>query len=87
MHIVWHIQSYDWKAFGDRFVAQNLGLEREAYTTQISNYDNLSAIFDAMKRINTIMIDMNRDFWQYMFDGVFQAEDQGGRSGFECHAS
>ena len=50
--------SYDWKAFGNRFVAENLGLEREEYTTQISNYDNLSAVFDAMKRINTIMIDM-----------------------------
>ena len=54
---------YDWKAFGNQFVAEKLGLEREEYTTQISNYDNLSAIFDAMKRINTVMIDMNRDFW------------------------
>lgn len=53
---------YDWKAFGNQFVAEKLGLEREEYTTQISNYDNLGAIFDAMKRINTIMIDMNRDF-------------------------
>ena len=44
---------YDWKAFGTKFVAEKLGLEREEYTTQISNYDNLSAIFDAMKRINT----------------------------------
>ena len=58
--------AYDWKAFGNRFVAEKLGLEREEYTTQISNYDNLSAIFDAMKRVNTIMIDMNRDFWQYI---------------------
>ena len=49
---------YDWKAFGNRFVAEKLGLEREEYTTQISNYDNLSAIFDAMKRINTVMIAM-----------------------------
>ena len=57
---------YDWKTFGNRFVAEKLGLEREEYTTQISNYDNLGAIFDTMKRINTIMIDMNRDFWQYI---------------------
>ena len=57
---------YDWKAFGNKFVSEKLGLEREEYTTQISNYDNLSAIFDAMKRINTVMIDMNRDFWQYI---------------------
>ena len=48
--------AYDWKAFGNKFVAEKLGLEREEYTTQISNYDNLGAIFDAMKRINTIMI-------------------------------
>ncbi|MDY2642198.1 MAG: lyase family protein, partial [Mediterranea sp.] len=52
---------YDWKAFGNRFVSEKLGLEREEYTTQISNYDCLGAIFDAMKRINTVMIDMNRD--------------------------
>lgn len=53
---------FDWKAFGNKFVSEKLGLEREEYTTQISNYDGLGAIFDAMKRINTIMIDMNRDF-------------------------
>ena len=57
---------FDWKAFGNKFVAEKLGLEREEYTTQISNYDNLGTIFDTMKRINTIMIDMNRDFWQYI---------------------
>ncbi|MEG0037597.1 MULTISPECIES: adenylosuccinate lyase [Bacteroides] len=73
--------SYDWKAFGDRFVAQNLGLEREAYTTQISNYDNLSAIFDAMKRINTIMIDMNRDFWQYISMEYFKQKIKAGEVG------
>ncbi len=72
---------YDWKVFGDRFVAQNLGLEREAYTTQISNYDNLSAIFDAMKRINTIMIDMNRDFWQYISMEYFKQKIKAGEVG------
>lgn len=54
--------AYDWKKFGDKFVEEKLGLQREAYTTQISNYDNLSAVFDAMKRIQTIVIDMDRDF-------------------------
>ena len=55
---------YDWREFGQRFVRENLGLEREEYTTQISNYDCLGAVFDAMKRINTIIIDLDRDFWQ-----------------------
>ncbi|MCI6803260.1 MAG: lyase family protein, partial [Prevotellaceae bacterium] len=52
---------YDWKAFGNKFVSEKLGLEREQWTTQISNYDNMGAIFDAMKRINTIIIDLDRD--------------------------
>ncbi len=57
---------YDWKAFGNKFVSEKLGLVREEWTTQISNYDNLAAVFDALKRIDTIMIDLNRDFWQYI---------------------
>ncbi|MEG2573458.1 MAG: adenylosuccinate lyase [Bacteroides sp.] len=73
--------SFDWKVFGDRFVAEKLGLEREEYTTQISNYDNLSAIFDAMKRINTIMIDMNRDFWQYISMEYFKQKIKEGEVG------
>ena len=72
---------YDWKAFGDRFVSEKLGLEREAYTTQISNYDGLGAIFDAMKRINTIMIDMNRDFWQYISMEYFKQKIKAGEVG------
>ena len=56
----------DWKAFGNHFVNDVLGLQREQWTTQISNYDNLAAIFDGLKRINTILIDLNRDFWQYI---------------------
>ena len=71
----------DWKAFGNRFVAEKLGLEREEYTTQISNYDNLGAIFDAMKRINTIMIDMNRDFWQYISMEYFKQKIKEGEVG------
>ena len=72
---------YDWKAFGNQFVAEKLGLEREEYTTQISNYDNLSAIFDAMKRINTVMIDMNRDFWQYISMEYFKQKIKAGEVG------
>ena len=72
---------YDWKQFGNRFVAEKLGLEREEYTTQISNYDNLSAVFDAMKRINTIMVDMNRDFWQYISMEYFKQKIKAGEVG------
>ena len=72
---------YDWKSFGNRFVAEKLGLEREEYTTQISNYDNLGAIFDTMKRINTIMIDMNRDFWQYISMEYFKQKIKAGEVG------
>lgn len=71
----------DWKRFGDRFVADKLGLEREEYTTQISNYDNLSAVFDAMKRLNTVMIDMNRDFWQYISMEYFKQKIKEGEVG------
>ena len=73
--------TYDWKAFGNRFVSEKLGLQREEYTTQISNYDNLGAIFDAMKRINTIMIDMNRDFWQYISMEYFKQKIKAGEVG------
>ena len=72
---------YDWKAFGNKFVSEKLGLEREEYTTQISNYDNLSAIFDAMKRINTIMIDLDRDFWQYVSMEYFKQKIKAGEVG------
>lgn len=73
--------TYDWKAFGNKFVAEKLGLEREEYTTQISNYDNLGAIFDTMKRINTIMIDLDRDFWQYVSMGYFKQKIKAGEVG------
>lgn len=72
---------YDWKAFGSRFVSEKLGLEREEYTTQISNYDNLGAVFDAMKRINTIMIDLDRDFWQYVSMEYFKQKIKAGEVG------
>lgn len=71
----------DWKAFGNRFVSEKLGLEREEYTTQISNYDNLGALFDAMKRINTIIIDLDRDFWQYVSMEYFKQKIKAGEVG------
>ena len=72
---------YDWKAFGNHFVNDVLGLKREEWTTQISNYDNLAAIFDAMKRINTILIDLNRDFWQYISMEYFKQKIKAGEVG------
>ena len=72
---------YDWRAFGNRFVSERLGLEREECTTQISNYDNLGAVFDALKRINTIMIDMNRDFWMYISMEYFKQKIKAGEVG------
>ena len=72
---------YDWKAFGNRFVSEKLGLEREQWTTQISNYDNLGAIFDAMKRINTIIIDLDRDFWMYVSMEYFKQKIKAGEVG------
>lgn len=73
--------AYDWRAFGNKFVAEKLGLEREEYTTQISNYDCLGAIFDAMKRINTILIDLDRDFWQYVSMEYFRQKVKAGEVG------
>ncbi len=73
--------SYDWKAFGNKFVSEKLGLEREQWTTQISNYDNLGAIFDAMKRINTIIIDLDRDFWMYVSMEYFKQKIKAGEVG------
>ena len=72
---------YDWREFGSRFVSESLGLEREEYTTQISNYDCLGAIFDAMKRINTIIIDLDRDFWQYVSMEYFRQKIKEGEVG------
>ena len=71
----------DWKAFGNKFVSEKLGLQREEYTTQISNYDNLAALFDAMRRINTIIIDMDRDFWQYISMEFFKQKIKAGEVG------
>ena len=72
---------YDWKAFGDRFVSEKLGLERELWTTQISNYDHLGSIFDAIRRINTIIIDLDRDFWMYISMEYFKQKIKAGEVG------
>lgn len=71
----------DWKKFGNDFVSKKLGLKREEYTTQISNYDNLASVFDAMKRIHTIVIDLNRDFWQYVSMEYFKQKIKAGEVG------
>ena len=72
---------YDWRDFGNRFVSEKLGLEREQYTTQISNYDWLGALFDAMRRINTIIIDLDRDFWMYISMDYFKQKIKKGEVG------
>ena len=71
----------DWRSFANTFVGERLGLQREQYTTQISNYDNLGAIFDTLKRINTIIIDMDRDFWQYISMNYFKQKIKEGEVG------
>jgi adenylosuccinate lyase len=71
----------DWKQFGDEFVSKKLGLTREEYTTQISNYDNLAALFDGLKRINTILLDLAKDFWQYISMEYFKQKIKTGEIG------
>ncbi len=72
---------YDWREFGNLFVSEKLGLEREQWTTQISNYDWLGALFDAMRRINTIVIDLDRDFWMYISMEYFKQKIKAGEVG------
>ena len=71
----------DWREFGNQFVAEKLGLEREAYTTQISNYDAIGAVFDALRRVNTIIIDLDRDFWMYISMEYFKQKIKKGEVG------
>ncbi|MDR0186800.1 adenylosuccinate lyase [Prevotella brunnea] len=72
---------YDWKAFGDKFVSEKLGLCREQFTTQISNYDHLGSIFDAIRRVNTIIIDLDRDIWMYISMEYFKQKIKAGEVG------
>lgn len=71
----------DWKEFGNSFVSNSLGLQREQYTTQISNYDFMGALFDAMRRINTIVIDLDRDLWMYISMDYFKQKIKAGEVG------
>ena len=71
----------NWREFGNRFLAEKLGIQREEWTTQISNYDNLAALFDAMRRINTIILDVDKDFWQYISMEYFKQQIKAGEVG------
>ncbi len=73
--------SVNWEEFADKFCKVNLGLERSRYTTQIAHYDNYSAVFDAMKRINNIILDLDRDFWMYISMGYFKQKIKKGEVG------
>ena len=72
---------YNWRDFGNRFVAEKLGLQREQWTTQISNYDQLGACFDAIRRLNTVIIDLDRDFWMYISMEYFKQKIKAGEVG------
>lgn len=71
----------DWAAFANRFVTEKLGLQRSQFTTQIAHYDNYGAIFDAMKRINTILLDLDRDMWTYISMNYFRQKIKKGEVG------
>lgn len=71
----------DWKKFGNDFLAVNLGISREQFTTQISNYDNLAALLDALKRIDSIIMDFDRDMWMYISMGYFKQRIKEGEVG------
>ena len=71
----------DWRAFANRFVANHLGLEREQWTTQISNYDHLASVLDALRRLNTIIINLDRDCWMYISMDYFKQQIKAGEVG------
>ncbi len=73
--------TYDWAAFADRFVNEGLGLCRSRYTTQIEHYDNLAAIFDNLRRIDTILTDLCRDMWMYISEEYFKQQIKAGEVG------
>ena len=82
-----HLVAYpntDWVSLSDNFLNESLGLKRLKYTTQIDHYDDMVQIFDTIKRINTILIDLDRDIWSYISIGYFnQTIKKGSGSGFE----
>jgi adenylosuccinate lyase len=71
----------DWKSFGATFVQEKLGLQHSFPTTQIEHYDHMAALFDCLKRINTIIIDLNRDFWTYVSMEYFKQKIKKGEVG------
>jgi adenylosuccinate lyase len=71
----------DWKAFGSKFVQEKLGLQHSFPTTQIEHYDHMAALFDCLKRINTIIIDLNRDIWTYVSMDYFKQKIKKGEVG------
>lgn len=71
----------DWRSFGAKFLSEKLGIVREEYTTQISNYDNLAALFDALARINNIILDLDRDMWMYISMEYFKQKIKAGEVG------
>nr|WP_299069017.1 adenylosuccinate lyase [uncultured Allomuricauda sp.] len=71
----------DWKVFGQQFVQEKLGLHHSFPTTQIEHYDHMAALFDCLKRINTIYIDLNRDFWTYISMDYFKQKIKKGEVG------
>jgi adenylosuccinate lyase len=71
----------DWKAFGSKFVQEKLGLQHSFPTTQIEHYDHMAALFDALKRINTILIDLDRDVWTYVSMEYFKQKIKEGEVG------
>lgn len=73
--------SIDWKAFGSSFVQEKLGLQHSFPTTQIEHYDHMAALFDTLKRINTILIDLDRDIWTYVSMDYFKQKIKAGEVG------
>ncbi|MDE5643064.1 MAG: adenylosuccinate lyase [Muribaculaceae bacterium] len=79
-----HLTAYpqtDWLAFANAFLRDRLGIEREQLTTQISNYDNLAALFDVLRRLNTIVLDLDRDMWMYISMEYFKQKIKEGEVG------
>ena len=73
--------SIDWRAFGENFVQEKLGLQHSFPTTQIEHYDHMAALFDGLKRINTILLDLDRDFWTYVSMDYFKQKIKAGEVG------
>ena len=79
-----HLVAYptiDWRTFGQEFVQEKLGLQHSFPTTQIEHYDHLAALFDGLKRINTIILDLDRDFWTYVSMDYFKQKIKAGEVG------